>query len=1066
MITRDDLPRLLGVAYTDDQLDAITAPSEPMLIVAGAGSGKTAVMAARVVWLVGTGDVAPESVLGLTFTNKAAASLAARVSRALETAGLIDHADPGPVVSTYHSFAGQVITDHGLLVGVEPHARIITDAARAQLALRVLRQTRLPLTAITGRPASWVGPLLRLDDALAEQGLEPEVLAVHDSDLIAEIAALPKPTKPVLAIADVARQRIELGQLVQEFRAAKRAADLVDFADQIRLALDIVRTQPAAVASLRERHQAVLLDEYQDTSVAQRLFLSAAFGQAHNLTAVGDPLQAIYGWRGASVDNIDSFPVHFPLADGSRAHELSLAANMRSGIRILEAANEVAAPLRSVHPAVRPLTQGNPSRGSGHVRVALHSTWSDELGFVVDTVASQLHAGAAPDDIAVLARRGSQLSDLDAALGAAGIPTTIADLDGLLAVPEIVDIVSTLEVLADATSNIALLRLLTGPRWNFGHRDLAYLAHRAKAIASGHAIALTDDATLAEAVASKLITDPVDVAALLDALEDPGDAPISVEARNRAEHFTAELRYLRRFTDEPLHDLISRVAAVSGLDLELASSPTLVARNRTAVVSSFIDLAANFASLDGEASLESFLAWLQAGDDLGAVPQLSIPPAPGSVVLLTVHRAKGLEWPVVLIPGVCDSVFPNKTGLDRYTTKPYALPHVLRADGAALPREPELHTKGLERFDDDMKLHSLREELRLGYVATTRAEQLLVVSGHWWGPTQKTLRGPSQILLDVAEAVRNGAGEVVVWAERPGEDATNPALDDTVVVPYESEAESDEARARRELARAVLSAIDERRHDPEAADAAIAATGAELNEPQATLLAEIDADTESIITRLLAARSAERIVELPSSLTASQVQSLAADPDGFTKRLARPMPTPPRPAAARGSEFHRALEQRFAAAALIDLDDLAGAGDPERSEVDVSELLAAFDASPWALRTPRAIEWPFAVTVAGRLIRGRVDAIFPGGAVPTSEVPLADGLDPADSVVLVDWKTSRPGGADPLQLAVYRHAWATAHGIDPRLVRVCFVHWPSGVVVAPTEIATATDLMALLAPSS
>jgi DNA helicase-2/ATP-dependent DNA helicase PcrA len=1079
VIKRTDLSRLLDVDYTDDQLDAITAPADPLLIVAGAGSGKTAVMAARVVWLVGTGQVAPEQVLGLTFTNKAASSLSSRITRALEIADLADPTEPGPVVSTYHSFAGQVLSDYGLRVGVEPHARVITDAARAQLALLTLRRTALPLTAITGRPVNHVGSVIGLDDAIAEQGLTVDHLAFYDHDLIAEIDALDKTTVPVRDWRDTARKRLELGQLVTEFRQAKRERDLIDFADHIRLALDIVRSQPDVVSALREQFPAVLLDEYQDTSVAQRLFLSAAFGSGHNLTAVGDPLQAIYGWRGASVDNIESFPVHFPQRSGAPAIDLSLAANMRSGGKILAAANEVAAPLRAESTQIRPLTQGNPTRGTGNVRVALHETWAAEMEWIADQVAQLVADGVKPDDIAVLTRRGSELGDMDTALAARGIPTSVADLEGLLSVPEVVDIVSMLDVLNDPTANTSLLRLLTGPRWAIGHRDLTFLARRAKAIAMTHRLGLPDDASLDEQVAARLVTDPVDVVALIDAVEDPGDAPISAEAAERCAEFTRELRVLRRYVDEPLADLILRVAAFTGLDLELASSPSLVSRNRAAVVSSFVDLAANFASLDGESTLETFLAWLQAGDDLEAVPSLSIPPAPGAVALLTVHRSKGLEWPVVVLPAVAASVFPSARGRSKHTRSATQLPHVLRADGAALPRDPRPVKADIDRFDDEMKSFARLEELRLGYVACTRAETLLIASAHWWGPSQKKPRGPSEILTSLYEAALAGAGEIVAWTDEPAEDATNPQLDEVTRVPFVQTSTSDEAQRRRELAQSVTAALPARQGN--AAEGFDASTLAALDDrgldaESREFFVAWDEDAERVIARLLADRSRIRDVVLPATLTASQVQSLAADPVTFTRRLARPMPQAPRPAATRGSELHRGIERRYGAAALIDLDDLSGAGDPEVAVTDVRDLLAAFDASPWASRVPRAVEWSFALTVGSRLLRGRVDAVFNGAAVPVTEVPLvgvATGdpdagvpatLDPAQGVVLVDWKTGRPGSGDPLQLALYRLAWARAHEVDPDLIRACFVHWPSGVVVAPTELPTQADIEALLAP--
>jgi DNA helicase-2/ATP-dependent DNA helicase PcrA len=329
------------------------------------------------------------------------------------------------------------------------------------------------------------------------------------------------------------------------------------------------------------------------------------------------------------------------------------------------------------------------------------------------------------------------------------------------------------------------------------------------------------------------------------------------------------------------------------------------------------------------------------------------------------------------------------------------------------------------------------------------------------------------------EAVLQGVGDVAVWAEGPVEDATNPQLEELTSVPFTQVSTSTEAERRRVLAQAVARAIS---NDSSAGQQTVAGldsdqpaldfddladpSDSDLESEVREFLAGWDDDAERVVARMLADRSRTRNVVLPATLTASQVQSLAADPTAFARRLARPMPQAPRPSATRGSELHRAIERRYGAAALIDLDELAGAGDPEVAVADVRDLLAAFDASAWAGRVPRAVEWPFALTVGSRLLRGRVDAVFNGAMVPVTEVPLlgrAD-VDPAAGVVLVDWKTGRPGSGDPLQLAVYRLAWARAHGVEPDVVRACFVHWPSGAVVAPAELPTQVEIEALLAP--
>jgi DNA helicase-2/ATP-dependent DNA helicase PcrA len=187
----EQLKELLGIPFTPEQTACITAPPAPQVIVAGAGSGKTTVMAARVVWLVGTGQVAPEQVLGLTFTNKAAGELAERVRKALIKAGVTDadSADPDnppgePVISTYHAFAGRLLTDHGLRIGLEPSSRLLADATRYQLAARVLREAPGPYPALTRSFADLVSDLLALDSELAEHLVDPEELRAWDAGLL------------------------------------------------------------------------------------------------------------------------------------------------------------------------------------------------------------------------------------------------------------------------------------------------------------------------------------------------------------------------------------------------------------------------------------------------------------------------------------------------------------------------------------------------------------------------------------------------------------------------------------------------------------------------------------------------------------------------------------------------------------------------------------------------------------------------------------------------------------------------------------------------------------------
>lgn len=220
----EQLKELLGIPFTPEQTACIIAPPTTQVIVAGAGSGKTTVMAARVVWLVGTGRVAPEQVLGLTFTNKAAGELAERVRKALIKAGITDpdaidpDNPPGePVISTYHAFAGRLLTDHGLRLGLEPSSRLLADATRFQLAARVLREAPGPYPALTRSFADLVTDLLALDSELSEHLVDPEELRVWDADLLTTLDGVKLSNADLRKVPETLAARGELAGLVQRY---------------------------------------------------------------------------------------------------------------------------------------------------------------------------------------------------------------------------------------------------------------------------------------------------------------------------------------------------------------------------------------------------------------------------------------------------------------------------------------------------------------------------------------------------------------------------------------------------------------------------------------------------------------------------------------------------------------------------------------------------------------------------------------------------------------------------------------------------------------------------------
>ncbi|WP_039947515.1 ATP-dependent DNA helicase [Streptomyces sp. NRRL S-118] len=1181
----EQLKELLGIPFTPEQTACITAPPAPQVIVAGAGSGKTTVMAARVVWLVGTGQVAPEQVLGLTFTNKAAGELAERVRKALVRAGVTDpdvidpDNPPGePRISTYHAFAGQLLTDHGLRLGLEPTARLLADATRYQLAARVLREAPGPYPALTRSFPALVSDLLALDAELAEHLVRPADLLAYDAELLAALADAPLTNADLRKVPEAAEARRELAGLVSRYREAKRSRDLLDFGDQIALSAELALTRPEVGAVLRDEFRVVLLDEYQDTSVAQRLLLSGLFGggTGHPVTAVGDPCQAIYGWRGASVANLDDFPEHFPYADGTPATRHSLSENRRSGGRLLDLANGLAEPLRAMHEGVEALRPAPGAERDGTVRIALLPTQAEEIAWLADSIAHLVRTGEEPGEIAVLCRTATDFPEIQAALVERDIPVEVVGLSGLLHLPEVADLVAVCEVLQDPGANASLVRLLTGPRWRIGARDLALLGRRARLLVHRDRDDATDpDERLAAAVEG---VDPAEVVSLADALDtflepagqDDG-LPFSAEARVRFARLAAELRDLRRSLADPLMDVLHRILATTGLEVELSASPHALAARRRETLANFLDIAAGFASLDGEATLLAFLGFLRTAAQYEKGLDNALPGGENTVKVLTAHKSKGLEWDVVAVPGLVTGQFPSTRARESWTAQPQVLPHALRGDAATLPAVDGWDAKSLKSFKDAMKDHQHTEELRLGYVTFTRPRSLLLASGHWWGPSQKRPRGPSPFLHALYDHCAAGFGEIEAWADEPGEGAENPCLGaSSADRPWPLPLDPASLSRRRAAADTVLRHLetrasaapldasgrlsgdsnhsDPRGHSdprdhpdpdepwpdepadpdhpdlrehpdpdepwpddladwdewaaelpgerpagfphadlpgprrggaadgprpgspdpapsrapaPAPASAPVPAPGTERGAPdrltpeEARTIASWDRDLGALTSELLRARATTRDVHLPASLTASQLLRLAADPDGFAQELARPMPRPPQPAARRGTRFHAWVEARFEELPLplLGPDELPGgeayADEPEiADERDLAALKEAFENTPYAHRTPYRVEAPFQLTLAGRVVRGRIDAVYRDARTGTYEI--------------VDWKTNRFRTADPLQLAVYRLAWAEQHGLAPDEVAAAFVYVRTGEVVRPDGLPGRAEIERIL----
>ncbi|PZS04519.1 MAG: DNA helicase UvrD [Pseudonocardiales bacterium] len=1052
-ITPAELARRFGLPPpTPEQARVIAAPLRPAVVVAGAGSGKTETMASRVLWLVATGQAAPERVLGLTFTVKAAAELADRLRSRLRQLAAVMPETPAtgePTVLTYHSYAAQIVGEHALRVAIEPSSRLLTQAASWQVAQSIVSTYTGPMDGIDWKPPTVIDYVLALaaemnEHLVSADELRQETVALRDS-----IISLPRSGKSTALMSNLkepvvaCERRLRLLPIVSLYQEAKRESGVLDFGDQLAIAARIASTVDRVGELERSRYDVVLLDEYQDTSHAQLVLMRSLFGAGHAVTAVGDPCQSIYGWRGASAGNLSQFATEFTSRGGGRTEELPLSISFRNDRRILDVANMISSPLRDSGVHVTELSLG-PAGGEGVVRAGLFETVADEATWIADEIAS-IWAADAPAravrkqgrSVAVLARRRSDFDRLGVALRARGVPVEMVDLGGLLTTPEVRDVVATLQVLADMAAGAALLHLLTGARWRIGPRDLQALRRRADSLARQ-----ADPGESQPDETTSLVGDPVADASIIEALDNLGP-PVrySAEGLRRMRALAAELRGLRSRLSTPLPDLVADVERTIGVDVEVVAAGV-----ERVHLDRFLDVAAEFTQDADVATLSAFLAYLTVAEDEERGLE------PGSVVVdsarvqvLTVHAAKGLEWDVVAVPGLTRDVFPAKNAVnDLWITHAQDLPYPLRGDAAYLPvldlsavRDQSECADEIARLANACKARGRLEERRLAYVAVTRARQVLLCSGYWWGTGVKRSRGPSEFLDDV----RAAGAEIACWTGDPGPDAVNPLdeIDASIGWPF------DPLGSRRAGQQSGADLVRAAKWEPAGEIGQV-----ELFDAEAL---EWSADVELLLAEWLAPRATTIDVPLPGELSVSALVALRRDPASLARRIRRPVPMKPAPLARRGTAFHAWLEQRFGVAKLLDIDQLPGATDEGAVDVDdLVALQAAFLQSSWAARRPVEVEVPFEARIGGLVVRGRIDAVF---------------ADDDGGQTVVDWKTGRqPRGADMraavVQLAAYRVAWSALSGTPVERVRAAFHYVRSGNTVAPVDLLDADGLAGLV----
>ena len=1053
---------------TKEQIPIIESPLAPAVVIAGAGSGKTETMSQRVLYLVANSVITPDQLLGLTFTRKSAGELSKRIKhrlRQLKSAKLLpDHLDESELtVSTYHSYAGKVLADHAIRIGIDADSDPIGQAAAWQIAFEEVSRFTGGDLPINGSPKSVVAQVMDLSTQLAENDRSAQEIIEYTDRLLNQLSAFSdRQTVAVLEFKEELTQRLAILPIVAAFDERRKVNGLLTFNDHMSIAANLVKESKEKhdddIGILeRNKFKVVLLDEYQDTSFNQIKFLSNLFGNNHPVTAVGDPNQAIYGWRSASSETLDTFSQSF----NSKATRYTLLTTWRNDEAILNLANVMIDTISTNSNAEK--LDVRPNAKTGEVLCGVYETAAQEGKAIAEYFAKYWFDKKRADQsnnekstFAVLVRNRSQIDLIQSAFTELDIPTDIPGVGGLIHTAEVADIIALLRTLTMPDSGTALMRLLTGPHLALGARDLMALGAFTKSFAKSNDYSRSKQLkqALEENIEVVATADEFAAGSIIESLEQllilkqseiekySAIPTFTQDGLDRLRKFALSLRSLRRGLNGSITDAIIEVEQFLNLDSEVLVRDGWQSGRKN--LDRFLDEAARFQKNGG--SLIGFLQWLKIAEEAeGGLKPAEVDVRSDAVQILTIHAAKGAEWDYVAIPGLAAKSFPSVgKKSDNWISNAGSIPVSMRGDFDQLPSisfenfsDNKSLKAGLDRFSDQWKSRKHLEEMRLAYVAITRAKQGLICTTSHFRNGDKPV-APSTLFEIFAGAIKEITGGLLL-NDTPIPIGINPLKENPILGIWPKQ--SSQIEKIREIA--------DLTNQSKELDVKSALVKASSDEERSILL-----DMQAIINEIKN-KSDYLTVTLPNRLSVSTLLYLAKEPEELAIRIRRPMPNHVDKYARQGTEFHLWLENHFKHPALISMDDLFNQSSTKlekENDAPLEKLQTAWLASDWALKAPIDIEVGFETMIDQTLIRGRIDAVYKTGP---------------DQYEVIDWKTGKvKDGADlenaAIQLAMYRLAYAKLKSVPVTNVSAAFHYVSDNQTVRPADILDESDLKSLI----
>ena len=662
----------------DTQREAVTHDAGPLLIIAGAGTGKTTVITRRIAWLIAQKKARPEEILALTFTDKAAAEMEERVDT------LVPYGYADVEIATFHAFGDRLLREHALELGLQPDFRVLNRAEQVIFLRDRLFQLPLERYRPLGDPTRHIRALITLISRCKDEDVSPEEYAAHAERLVALARAAPDDEE----LRERAAQQLELARTYAKYQELMAASGAIDFGDQIVHALRLLRSRPHVLAGLQRKFRHILVDEFQDTNWAQFEIVKLLGARHTNVACVADDDQSIYKWRGAAISNVLGFLERYP-----KARQVVLTENYRSHQRILDSAYrlikhndpdrlEVKYGISKHLTAVKQATGPEPQHR--HFETA-----TQEADAVARLIAERVADGAwRYDDVAILVRSNADAEQFLRSLNLRGIPWTFSGNAGLYGRPEIRLLIAFLRAVAHPDDSVSVHYLASSDLYQVPIVDLT----RCSTYADRRHRWLFDVFRTVETIRE-----------LRDEVDDEG--------REAVRRLVADLtRYMELAREMPTGELLYQFLVDSGWLARMSKAATARDEAEVQNISKFFRRVQDASKALRYDNVREFVTHLDALIDAGEDPAVAEAEVETPAVrVLTVHKAKGLEFPVVFLVTLVQDKFPLRGRKDAFELPVELIKETLPSGDFHKQEERRLFYVGMTRAKRELHLTSARD---------------------------------------------------------------------------------------------------------------------------------------------------------------------------------------------------------------------------------------------------------------------------------------------------------------------------------------------------------------------